>query len=130
MIVIDLKPTFVTRSEAHSIPISRRFLVEDARLVKIEEFRTDDAYESFGTSFDKSIEHSKEIRAKGGVGTGMALAAVSVKVNGIMNLTQMNAFTATGVTGQQDWTDFRDGFPVEVNWLYALKIAVAQGRCL
>jgi hypothetical protein len=127
MIVIDLKPTFVTRSEAHSIPISRRFLVEDAQLIKIEEFCKGDAYESFGTSFDQSIEQSKEIRAKGGVGTGIEFAAVSLKVNGIMKITQMNAFT---ITQQQNWTDLRDNFPVEVNWLDALKIAVAQGRCV
>jgi hypothetical protein len=112
-----------------SIPISRRFLVEDARLVKIEEFRKEGAHEGFGTSFDQSIEHSKEMRAKGGVGTGMKLVAVSLnlEVNGIMNFTQMNAFTTTR---QDNWTDLRDSFSVEPNWLDVLKIAVAQGWCL
>jgi hypothetical protein len=112
-LVLTLKPTFHTPSQAASTPISRAFLVQDVQKGSIDEIR--EKCPPFSATIDPWLSRSKEVRERGGIGVAFLV-------------TQIESMEGGQISPYGFETPLREDDVYDPNWFDLLNRIVSEGR--
>jgi hypothetical protein len=115
VLVLTLRPTFHTPSQAVSTPIPHAFLVQEVQKYTIDEIR--ERCPPLSVTIDPWLIRSKEMRESGGI--GVAFLVTQIQPMAGVQISPYGFETTLGEDGVYD-----------PNWFALLKRAVAEGRCI